>query len=143
MYFNVIFMFYKLLHFCLILSTTILLNGCFATIFSGSIQEIKIKVLDGKGGLVEGVQCSIHNPSGASIFLPSNPGKVIVQRGSGLLSIDCKKAGYRKSDVMVGESFNKVALFNILWLPGFAVDAVTGAYKKYPSHYLVIMEKSD
>lgn len=44
---------------------------------------------------------------------------------------------------MVGGSFNGVALLNVSWLPGFAVDAVTGAYKKYPSHYVVVMEESD
>ncbi|WP_341807907.1 hypothetical protein [Wolbachia endosymbiont (group E) of Neria commutata] len=134
---------FKLRNVCLILSVTSLFSGCFATIFSGSTQEIRIKVVDNRDNLVEGVRCVIHNPSGVSHFLPSNPGEVIVQRGSGLLSVDCRKAGYRRLDVMVGESFNKVALFNILWWPGFAVDAVTGAYKKYPSHYLVVMEESD
>lgn len=42
---------------------------------------------------------------------------------------------------MVGESFNKVVLLNLLWLPGFVVDTVTGAYKQYPSHYVVTMEE--
>lgn len=44
---------------------------------------------------------------------------------------------------MVGESFNIVTLLNLLWLPGFAVDAITGAYKQHPSHYVVNMTKSD
>ncbi len=43
---------------------------------------------------------------------------------------------------MVGESFNKVVLLNLLWLPGFVIDTVTGAYKQYPSHYVVTMEES-
>ncbi|WP_410542807.1 hypothetical protein [Wolbachia endosymbiont of Tetranychus urticae] len=54
-----------------------------------------------------------------------------------------KKEDYKKLNVMVGESFNSVTLLNLLWLPGFAVDAITGAYKQYPSHYVVNMTKSD
>lgn len=70
----------KLLNICLMLSTTVLLTGCFAT--------------------------------------------------------------YKQLNMMVGESFNRATLLNILWLPGFAIDAVTGAYKQYPSHYVVTMEES-
>lgn len=135
----------KLLNICLILSITTLLTGCFATVFSGSTQKMQMKVIDSKGDLVEGVRCVVRAPSGASYFLPSNPGTVVVQRGSGLLSVDCKKAGYGQLDVMIGESFNNVTLFNLVppFFPtGFIVDAVTGAYKKYPSHYVVTMEKS-
>ncbi|WP_333022914.1 hypothetical protein [Wolbachia endosymbiont of Pentidionis agamae] len=93
--------------------------------------------------MIKGIHCIIQSPSGADYFLKSNPGTITVQRWSGLLSIDCKKSGYNRLDTMVEESFNTVTLLNIIWWPGFAVDAVTGAYKKYPSYYLVVMENSD
>ncbi|WP_168464816.1 hypothetical protein [Wolbachia endosymbiont of Ctenocephalides felis wCfeT] len=134
---------FKLRNVCLVLSVTILLTGCFATIFSGSTQGIKVKVTDDEGNLIQGVRCVIQSASGASNFLTSNPGVVIVQRGSGPLSADCQKSGYKQLHTMVGDSFNGITLLNMLWLPGFAIDAVTGAYKKYPSHYVVVMEKSD
>ncbi|MCM1002501.1 hypothetical protein [Wolbachia pipientis] len=133
----------KLLNTCLILFMTVLLTGCFATMFSGSTQTIRIKVVDDEGDLIEKIKCVVHDPSGMSHSITSNPGAVVIQRGSGPLSVDCKKAGYEQLHVMVGESFNKVALLNLLWWPGFIIDTVTGAYKQYPSHYVVTMEKSD
>ncbi|WCR58489.1 hypothetical protein [Wolbachia endosymbiont of Ctenocephalides felis wCfeJ] len=133
----------NLLNTCLILFMTVLLTGCFATIFSGLTQTIRIKVVDDEGNLIEKVKCTIYDPSGMSHSLTSNPRVVLIQRGSGPLSIDCTKAGYRQLNVMVGESFNKVALLNLLWWPGFVIDTATGAYKQYPSHYVVTMEKSD
>jgi len=132
----------RLLNICLILSITVLLTGCFATMFSGSTQAIQMKVVDDNGDLIEKVRCIVHDPSGMSHSITSNPGVVVIQRGSGSLFVDCKKAGYKQLNVMVGESFNKVVLLNLLWWPGFVIDTVTGAYKQYPSHYVVTMEES-
>lgn len=134
---------FRLRNIFLILLVTNLLTGCFATIFSGPAQTIQMKVVNGEGDLIEKIKCFVHDPSGMSHSITSNPGAVVIQRGSGPLSVDCKKAGYKQLNVMVGESFNKVALLNLLWWPGFIIDTVTGAYKQYPSHYVVTMEKSD
>ncbi|VVC31146.1 Hypothetical protein CINCED_3A013156 [Cinara cedri] len=102
-----------------------------------------MQVVDSQGDLLEGVKCIVSLPaSGVRYSLASNPGQVAVQRGSGTVSINCKKSGYEQSDVMVGEDFNKVTLLNVVWLPGFAVDAITGAYKQYPSHYIITMRES-
>ncbi|WP_255453371.1 hypothetical protein [Wolbachia endosymbiont of Atemnus politus] len=122
---------------------TVLLTGCFATLFSGSTQKIQMKVVDNDGNLIEQARCVVNDPSGMSHSLTSNPGAVVIQRGSGPLSVDCKKSGYEQLNVMVGENFNKTTLLNLLWLPGFVVDAVTGAYKQYPSHYVVTMEEAN
>lgn len=134
---------FKFVNTCLILSTTVLLTGCFATIFSNPTQTIQMQVVDSQGNLLEGVKCTARLPeSGVYYSLTSNPGQITAQRGSGLLFVNCKKAGYEQSDVMVGEDFNKVTLLNVIWLPGFAVDAITGAYKQYPSHYIITMRES-
>lgn len=135
-------MFYKKWPSYLILSVGILLSGC-ASMFSGSNQAITIKVVDDAGHLLEGVQCALHNSSGESYFISSNPKQLVVKRDSGIFSVDCKKSGYKKVNVMVGDSFNKVTLLNVFFWPGFLVDAATGSYKKYPSHYVVVMERAD
>ncbi|WP_224721426.1 hypothetical protein [Candidatus Wolbachia massiliensis] len=105
-------------------------------------KQSEFKVVDDEGNLMEKVKCVVYDPSGMSHSLISNPGVVVIQRGSGSLFVDCKKAGYKQLNLMVGESFNKVVLLNLLWLPGFVIDTVTGAYKQYPSHYVVTMEAS-
>ncbi|MDD9331190.1 MAG: hypothetical protein PV340_00735 [Wolbachia sp.] len=43
-------------------------------------------------------------------------------------------------NTMVGESFNSVTFLNVLWLPGFAVDVVSVAYRKYSR--VITMEKA-
>ncbi|MDX5462359.1 MAG: hypothetical protein O7157_02195 [Wolbachia endosymbiont of Tetragnatha montana] len=134
---------FRLRNIFLILLLTNLLTGCFATMFSGPMQAIQMKVVNGEGNLIERIRCVVRDPSGTSHSITSNPEAVVIQRGLGLLSIDCKKAGYEQLHVMVGESFNKATLLNLLWLPGFATYAVTGTYKQYPSHYVITMEKSD
>ncbi|WP_250296540.1 hypothetical protein [Wolbachia endosymbiont of Oedothorax gibbosus] len=134
---------FRLRNIFLILLLTNLLTGCFATMFSGPMQTIQMKVVNGEGNLIERIRCVVRDPSGTSHSITSNPEAVVIQRGLGLLSIDCKKAGYEQLHVMVGESFNKATLLNLLWLPGFATYAVTGTYKQYPSHYVITMEKSD
>lgn len=132
----------KLFNVFLMLITTVLLSGCFATIISGSTQGIKIKIINNSGKLIQGVKCIAKSPYGGGHLLKENPGSVYIKRGSGLLEVGCKKDGYKQSAVMIGESFNEVILLNVLWPFGFAIDVVTGAWKKYPSHYVVIMEES-
>ncbi|WP_341815195.1 hypothetical protein [Wolbachia endosymbiont (group B) of Aricia artaxerxes] len=66
----------RLLNICLMLSTIVLLTGCFATILSGSTQEIKMKVVDDNDNLVEKVKCVIRDPSGTNHSLTSNPGRL-------------------------------------------------------------------
>ncbi|XVN44021.1 MAG: hypothetical protein RCG16_08350 [Rickettsia hoogstraalii] len=51
-----------------------------------------------------------------------------------------QKEGYKQLNIAVGDNFNSVTLINVLFWPGFIVDALSGSYKKYPSHYLVAME---
>ena len=79
--------------------------------------------------------------NGALHTVPNNPGSVSVKRGDGSLDIICKKDGYKQLNTMVGDSFNGTTVVNILYWPGFLVDAATGAYKKFPTHYVVNMEK--
>ena len=117
------------------------LSGC-ATVLSGTTQSVSIRVEDSQSkDLITGIQCIITDPNGAQNVLPSNPGVVNVIKGHGLLVVNCNKAGYKQLNTVAGNSFSGTTLINVLFWPGFIVDGVTGAYKKYPSHYVVHMEK--
>jgi len=72
----------------------------------------------------------------------SNPATVMVNRGHGTINIDCSKPGYTQLNFAVGNSFNAVTIVNVLFWPGFIVDAASGSMKKYPSHYVVSMKKN-
>ena len=126
------------LPFLFILS--VLVSGC-ATIFSGSTQHLNVKVVDSaKNELLEGAVCNVIVSNGSETPVTSNPGVVTVKRGESV-SVNCKKAGYKQLNMSVGDSFNAVSIVNVLFWPGFIVDGVSGAWKKYPSHYVVTMEK--
>lgn len=125
------------------ISIILLLNltAC-ATIFSGSNQTINVKAVDSKTNeaLTE-VACTVREGNGVVHIVNSNPGTVSVSRGTGALDISCKRNGYTQGQTMAGDSFNAVTLVNILFWPGFLVDAVTGSYKKYPSHFVITMNE--
>ena len=115
-------------------------TGC-STIFSGTSQNLNVKVVDSQNNMLDGTNCIVVDGSGGMNTLLTNPGTVRVSRSNGSVQVNCKKEGYRQLNTSVGDSFNKTALVNILFWPGFFVDAMTGAYKKFPTHYVVSMEK--
>ena len=130
----------KLTKILLILScSAFLLPGC-ATIFSSSTQVIQIKAVDHQTNeLIDGCTCIVTDGSGGSYVVNSNPGPATVHRSQGAVQVTCRKEGYRQINTSVGDNFNATTVINVLFWPGFLVDAATGAYKKYPSHYLVNM----
>lgn len=123
-----------------VLTACLALAGC-ATVFSGSTQTVNFKVVDGNGNLLPGAICTVYDPAGSRYALTHNPGSVVLSRGQGALRVECHKKGYHQVNTAVGDNFNPTTLVNVLFWPGFIVDAASGAYKKYPSHYLVTMEK--
>ena len=128
----------KLLSLC---SIVLALSGC-ATVFSGTTQTIHVQVIEKpNNNLSEGVSCTLMDNTGSTQPLTGNPAKVKISR-NGPATITCKKPGYTQINTMVGDSFNSVTLVNVLFWPGFIVDALSGSYKKYPSHYVITMEKT-
>ena len=120
----------------------LILSGC-ATIFSGTSQTINVKVVDaGNQQLLSNVSCTVSDGNGITHSIVTNPSAISVSKGNGAIRIDCKKAGYKQLNMAVGDSFNALTVVNVLFWPGFIVDAVSGAYKKYPSHYQINMEKA-
>ncbi len=125
----------------LTLAAAIAVSGC-ATIVSGTSQEIHVQVVDNANNQpLHGVACTVFDGGGASYNMSTNPATITVSKGNGAIRIDCKKAGYKQMNMAVGDSFNAVTVVNVLFWPGFIVDAASGAYKSYPSHYVVSMQK--
>jgi len=124
------------------LAASVFLGGC-ATLFSGTTQKLNVKAVDAATGApLDLSYCTVVDGSGGSYMVASNPGTVVLSKSQGSLRIDCKKEGYKQLNTAVGEDFNKLTLVNVLFWPGFIIDGFSGAYKKYPSHYVVTMEKT-
>lgn len=122
-------------------TSTLLLSGC-ATVFSGTTQKIKMNVVDTTDNhSLNSVACTITDSSGARHVLTQNPGTIQINRKSGTLAVLCKKPGYQNSQTTIQDGFNGVTLINILMWPGLIVDGLSGAYKKYPSDFIVPMDK--
>lgn len=117
------------------------LTGC-ATIMSGTSQTINVKIVDAATQSdLSNVICTVVDGNGNSSAIVTNPAVIRVSKGDGGVVIHCKKTGYRQLNMSVGDSFNALTVINVLFWPGFIVDAVSGAYRKYPSHYMITMEK--
>ncbi len=113
-----------------------------ATVFSGTTQTINVAVQESENhNNLDNAVCRVTDGSGGVYSINSSPATVTVSRANGSVIINCKKDGYKQVNTMVGDSFNPVTLVNVIFWPGFIVDAVSGSYKKYPSHYVVIMDK--
>jgi hypothetical protein len=110
--------------------------------FSDKTQRINIKTVDQDDKLMTSVSCVVTDPRGEAQAITNNPGTVLITtRGHGDLRINCRKDGFTQTSTEGGSSFNSVALVNLLFWPGFLVDAATGSFKSYPSHFVVNMKK--
>lgn len=94
-------------------------SGC-ATIFSPSSDTIIFN----------------SNPSGASVKLNGNrvgttPVTVPVERELSDPTAQFTKDGFESQFVMLNKKFNNTALLNLLFWPGFIVDALTGSLYRY------------
>ncbi len=74
-------------------------------------------------------------------LLSSNPGQIIATKGKGTLRVDCKKPGYTQQNMGIAQTINGVTFVNVLFWPGFIIDAVTGNMHKYPSNVTIQMKK--
>jgi hypothetical protein len=112
-----------------------------ATIITGTTQRIDVQVIDSSNNLISDAKCKIIDGKGINYIVASNPGTITVTKGNGALTPMCTKAGYKQTSFGMGQSFNAVSIVNVLFWPGFIVDAATGAITEYPSHIVVYMEK--
>lgn len=117
------------------------LSGC-ATVFSGSSNTVKMQVVDADTNeLIHNVKCSVTDSDGIVYLLANNPGDIIVPKGKGTLRVDCKKAGYQQQNMGIAQNINGITFVNVIFWPGFIVDAVTGNMHKYPANATIQMKK--
>ncbi|MFC2089914.1 SHOCT domain-containing protein [Bacteroidota bacterium] len=100
-----------------------------ATVLTGSTQRVTID----------------STPQGAEIIIDgqlmgTTPAKITMQRDINALVDDAKfielnYPGYYPEGYRLGTELEPICILNVFWLPGFAVDAVTGALMKYDSNY--------
>lgn len=118
----------------------LLLTSC-ATVFSGTTQTINVKaVYEGTSEIAKNAKCIVTDGQGVQYHV-SNPGSVSVAKGTGSLQVQCSEPGYKQGRVGYGQNFNAISFVNVLFWPGFIVDAVTGSMHKYPSHAVVELVK--
>lgn len=105
--------------FLLCTAALIFLSGC-ATIFTSSSDTITFKSVP-KGAKVEinGVRVGV------------TPVTVPVKRSLNPPHVQMKLIGYETQYIVLQNSFNKIATFDILFWPTFLVDALTGSIMKY------------
>ena len=111
---------------------TAYISGC-ATIFSRSNDPITFN----------------STPEGAVVFMEGQrigktPTVVNVKRSLSPPMIEVKADGYYPQRVFLNNTFNTVSLINILFWPGFIVDAATGSMMKASQfNYDVELEKKE
>lgn len=121
--------------------TIFALSGC-ATVFTGSTNNVQLRVVDAETNeLINDVKCSITDNDGMVYLVSSNPGSIIATKGKGTLRVDCKKPGYAQQNMGIAQTINGVTFINVLFWPGFIVDAVTGSMHKYPANATIQMKK--
>ena len=118
------------------------LTGC-ATVFTGTTSNVNMRVVDSENNeLLSHVNCSLTDADGMVYNLPANPGSMVISKGKGTLRVDCKKKGYVQQNMGVAQNINGVTFINVLFWPGFIVDAVTGSIHKYPANVTIQMKKA-
>jgi len=106
-----------------------LFTSC-ATLFNGS----KARIIVNDNRLSQPVDLTVDGAKYPNVMLPA---KVKVRRGFKYSTILAESEGYEPSSVVVQKRFNGTTLWNLLLggVPGFAVDAATGAMMKPVSQY--------
>jgi hypothetical protein len=123
--------------------SSLLLSSC-ATVFHGSNQSVTFTAVDEETKQdLNHVSCNVTDSSGTIYHIKSNPDAVMIPKGNAPLQIKCDKNGYENYTGSINDSFDSLALLDILFWPTFFVDIATGAIKKYPGHYAISMDPID
>ena len=109
-----------------------ILSSC-ATIFNGS----KARVVLADDRVTQPVDLTIDGAKYPNILLPA---RVKVKRGFKDTKVVAEAQGYDPSTINIHKKFNSTTLWNLLLggIPGFAVDAATGAITKPESKYYTL-----
>lgn len=114
------------------------LGGC-ATLTGPEQQEVRVQtILDERE--VAGAGCILSNDAGR--WFVSAPGRVLVRRSSGKLTVECRKPGAASGrDVVSSRMGNSTLVGNIVVSAGlgYFIDKQTGAGFDYPPTITVIL----
>ena len=109
------------------------LSGC-AFALSGPTQTIEIETPG-----AEGARCTLVDSVDAARHLDSSPGQVTVPSGDGPFIITCGKQGFQTTSASFDENLNPEVFWNFFngTVPGFYIDAMSGAAQKYPEKIVI------
>jgi len=114
------------------------LVGC-ASITSGRRQTIDVDTSP-----ITGATCSLENSAGVW-YLPSTPGRVVVNRGYEDLQVVCNKPGYKRATKAVRSKTENSTYGNIpvpfVGIIGSAIDMADGAAFVYPKEIRLPIER--
>jgi len=114
----------------LITISILVLSGC-ATIFSNSSDPVSFN------SVPEGAKVQINGMN-----VGRTPVTVPVKRSISPPQVQLKLDGYEPQYIMLQNSFAGVGFLNILFWPGFIIDAATGTMMKYePLSYEIELEE--
>ncbi|QIL39926.1 PEGA domain-containing protein [Pedobacter sp. HDW13] len=100
-------------------SATLLLSGC-ATVFTGTKQTVQINSSPPAADIeVDGVKVGV------------TPMAVPLKKGFTGQTLTLKLDGYESKTFQPQIAFNAVSVVNLLFIPGFIIDAATGSMMKY------------
>jgi hypothetical protein len=95
----------------------------------GSTQSIQVSTNP------PGARCIIKNEEETLATIEQTPDFVDVKKLRSDATITCEKPGYAPMQKTLVSDFSKMTAGNLVWglisLPGFGVDAATGAINKY------------
>ncbi|NTE03523.1 PEGA domain-containing protein [Agrobacterium tumefaciens] len=101
------------------ISATLMLSSC-ATVFTGTKQTVNIKTDPPAADIeVDGIKVGV------------TPMDVTLKKGFTGQTVSLKLNGYEAKTFQPITTFNAVSVVNLLFFPGFIIDAATGAMMKY------------
>jgi hypothetical protein len=127
-----------------LLSFLFLISGC-ATLsgITDSAGISNIKIVDDQNNLLHGVQCQIFYRSKTLKFDSPNFSLSKNIYSHDYPSIFCKKDGYKTYQIQkLPKIANPNSIWNIFWLPGFALDAAAGNMTLLKENITIQMNKN-
>jgi hypothetical protein len=109
-------------------AVVVLCSGC-ATLTKGSSQTVTVNTDP------TGATCTLTRDGKPLAVINPTPGSMPIEKGTGAITIDCKRTGYQDSAGTMTSQFQAMTFGNILFggLIGVVVDAASGAMHEYPA----------
>jgi hypothetical protein len=120
-----------------VLALVVLLPGC-ATVLKGTNDTVALDTMPA------GANCTVDRNGERVGEVAATPGTVRLSKSRHELHVTCAREGYQTAQAVAHPRFNGATFFNILLggIPGFLVDAVSGANNTYPPQVRVGMAEN-